>query len=979
MKKLKIILTLPVVFIIGILLSKKKVDNMKQLVKFAFLGVFLILFFSVFNCKIEIFNDEDKGIVAGVVTDLNNSPLSDVKVTVSDKTVYSDNKGLFSIDDIDVGQNIVVTFSKSSYASTQKVVNVISNEKVFTYAALSKWDKSEYINPSKENTVSFQNAKVKLPANGIVDENGNDYTGTVNVKASYFDPTSENYNKAFPGNFIGEDKSGQTTSIESYGFINVELKAGDKSLNLASDKSADITIPIPDAFKSNAPDPIPLWYFDEELGIWKEEGSASIVNGAYVGKVSHFSSWNCDIGFPVSILKGKVVCKDGTPIGKALVVAKGFDSSWSNSEQTNSDGSYKIDVKADAVANVFAYKISNTGEIEKRSQTIHTNTAGVGNTKTIADLVIDCDTTNKQYSRLYDVNVNLLVPIAVGETGKIIYHDLNTGAWLPIAAGTTQDLYSIAIPSINNIWISGSNGTVKHITNGIQQVSSVFIGTDAHLYNVEFYNGYYGWIMGTTGKLFRTVDGGDNWTIQISGTVQTLYDASFVSKDEGWICGSKGTILHTVDGGSNWTSQTSTTVEDLKGIKFLNDQKGWAIGDNGKIVRTSDGGQTWTNQNVPGILENLKDIDFGHLKAGTIVGENGTVLKSVDGGEIWTNESVAIKNDLEAVDIDQFGNGVIVGDDNKISIKYEELPASKGWIKQNSNISDTLRAIKAVSGNEAWVVGDKGNVLYTNNAGNNWNQITTGTSIDLHSIEIKGNIIWIGGKDNTLLKSIDYGTNWQSSQINTNGKTVAKIQFLDQNNGFILLKDKSIKNVNEIMKTSDGGANWSYFNLLPGGQTNYYPDFSFIDKNNGYVLNFDDSKQEICIYQTNDAGNSWTTECLENISSESSAIYILNGKYIWITGLFNFYQSEIGKKGYFIVATPVTFGEPKKLEFLDLQIGYASSGVIRKTIDGGKSWFNQGAATGYIDNINCFDMVDENIGWAVGADGAIYYTTTGGE
>jgi len=947
-------------------------------------ALFSILYF---GCIPDFF-ENDFGKVAGIVTNANNDALSGVKVQTGDVIVYSDGKGKFNFDKISIGTNIVLNFSKDGYSSTQKVVKTELNKTTFSYAALRKWDKSETIDLTKENIIIFQNANVKLPANSIVDDKGKAFAGSVIVNVSYYDPESVNYDKEFPGDFKGENSSGQEVAIESYGFINVELNAGDKMLNLASGKLAEITIPVPENYKANAPDPISLWYFDKEEGIWREEGTASIQNGKYVGNVSHFSSWNCDIGFPIARLKGKVICKNGTPIKNAIVKVKGFGSAWSNSERTKDDGSYIIDVKADAIANIYAYKTSNTGEIEidKRSQNVHINTSKTGDTKLIEDLIIECDTANPMHSTLYDINLDLLfVPIAVGEFGKIIYYDLNSDVWIPISAGTTQDFYSIAISESDNIWIVGSNGSVKNISiaDNIEQVISVPIGTDANLYNIEFYNGYYGWIMGTTGKIFSTSDGGNNWSIQSSGIVQTLYDASFYSKDKGWICGANGTVLHTEDGGNTWNAQISGTVEDLKGICFIDDENGWSVGNNGKIIRTFDGGQSWTNQNIAGVFENFKDIDFGHPNGGIIVGDNGTIFKTIDGGNTWTNESVVLKNNLEAVDIDQFGNGIVVGDDNLLNVKVGEYPFSKGWNIQNSNVTDTLRCVKAVSVNEAWVVGDSGIVLHTTDSGNTWAKVLTNDINDYYSLEISGNTIWIGGENSNLMKSVDYGGTWQKQPIVPTGKIISKIQFLDQYNGWILLKDKINDKSNIVLKTNDGAANWSNYNSLPGGAENYYSDFYFTDKNRGYVIDFDDSKQELLLYSTGDAGNNWIITEFENLASSEGAIASLNDNLFWVgsEGEFYMYHNESGKKWYSILAVPLTsyyYGN-KKIEFLSPQTGYAGSGGIKKTTDGGKSWFTQGTISGFIDDVNSFDMVNVDTGWAVGGNGKIYYTTTGGE
>jgi hypothetical protein len=50
-------------------------------------------------------------------------------------------------------------------------------------------------------------------------------------------------------------------------------------------------------FSPTAPDTIKLWYFDEEVGYWKEDGEAVKVGNKYIGEVTHFTWWNCDVPF----------------------------------------------------------------------------------------------------------------------------------------------------------------------------------------------------------------------------------------------------------------------------------------------------------------------------------------------------------------------------------------------------------------------------------------------------------------------------------------------------------------------------------------------------------------------------------------------------------------------------------------------------------------------------------------------------------
>ncbi|MES2882240.1 MAG: hypothetical protein V4676_08840, partial [Bacteroidota bacterium] len=82
----------------------------------------------------------------------------------------------------------------------------------------------------------------------------------------------------------------------SYGMVAVQLEADNgNKLQVKSGTSATLTLPIPTLIQSSAPATIALWSVDEITGVWKEEGSATKQGNNYVGDVSHFSFWNCDV------------------------------------------------------------------------------------------------------------------------------------------------------------------------------------------------------------------------------------------------------------------------------------------------------------------------------------------------------------------------------------------------------------------------------------------------------------------------------------------------------------------------------------------------------------------------------------------------------------------------------------------------------------------------------------------------------------
>jgi hypothetical protein len=102
--------------------------------------------------------------------------------------------------------------------------------------------------------------------------------------------------------------------------IAVEMNTpdGDK-LKFAEGAQATLEMIIPASMTDKAPSSIPLWYFDEVEGIWKEEGMATKSGDRYVGSVNHFSFWNCDAWFETISWGAAFTYEDGSPASQVKV------------------------------------------------------------------------------------------------------------------------------------------------------------------------------------------------------------------------------------------------------------------------------------------------------------------------------------------------------------------------------------------------------------------------------------------------------------------------------------------------------------------------------------------------------------------------------------------------------------------------------------------------------------------------------------
>lgn len=262
------------------------------------------------------------GSLIGQVNDEEGLPIRNATVTINNETKTTNDYGFFYFE------NLLMN-SKGSYVKVEKEGYFLGSRRFFPQAnarsnvqiTLLNKNFNQSFSSDTESLMEFEGASVNFPANSIATQNGDVYNGNVNFAGKWLDPSSLDVYSEMPGNLQGVNTGSQEVALKTLGMIAVELEddAGNE-LNILEGFTATISMPIPEELRANAPSEIPLWSFDEEYGMWVEEGVASLQNGHYVGEVSHFSFWNCDlpsdyVNFSVTILN-----RDGTPLINAIVV-----------------------------------------------------------------------------------------------------------------------------------------------------------------------------------------------------------------------------------------------------------------------------------------------------------------------------------------------------------------------------------------------------------------------------------------------------------------------------------------------------------------------------------------------------------------------------------------------------------------------------------------------------------------------------------
>lgn len=237
-----------------------------------------------------------------LITD-GDVPVPGAEVKVNGASVTSNAGGAFSVSVAETNR-YVLTIKKDGF---QLISKVFLDERIGATYRLVKAE-AQILDPKLDNTIlvrapksptgdqgSYKDVTVTIKANSIVDADGKPVTTPVTAYHSRFDHLFDR-SERMPGDTGATNGSGQDVTLTSLGAIEMNLRgpAGEK-YNLASGMPADLTFEIHSSQLASAPPTIGLWYYNEDSGLWEQDGTATLVGTAYVAQAKHFSAINVDL------------------------------------------------------------------------------------------------------------------------------------------------------------------------------------------------------------------------------------------------------------------------------------------------------------------------------------------------------------------------------------------------------------------------------------------------------------------------------------------------------------------------------------------------------------------------------------------------------------------------------------------------------------------------------------------------------------
>jgi photosystem II stability/assembly factor-like uncharacterized protein len=281
-------------------------------------------------------------------------------------------------------------------------------------------------------------------------------------------------------------------------------------------------------------------------------------------------------------------------------------------------------------------------------------------------------------------------------------------------------------------------------------------------------------------------------------------------------------------------------------------------------------------------------------------------------------------------------------------------------------------------------------LVHSNDGGSTW-QIIGFDDQDLSKYNdiffLNDQLGWVVGQNDFIMHTDDGGINWHyqnSGYENSGGLSLEKVMFVDSLNGWIL-------SYGILFSTKDGGKTWNYKqNIMPSSFSGN--DIHFVNINEGLLVGYNGYDGSGEIYRTYDGGQTWQLNRKADYDHSWSykSVQFIDSLVGWVAG--EYFQSELlhtengGDSWETIFTSPFQITD---FLFQDKNHGwimlsnvygyhydpYPHPTLLFYTSDGGQNWEEFSIPC---PNINAIGFANLNVGWAVGYNGSILRTNTGG-
>ena len=299
------------------------------------------------------------------------------------------------------------------------------------------------------------------------------------------------------------------------------------------------------------------------------------------------------------------------------------------------------------------------------------------------------------------------------------------------------------------------------------------------------------------------------WEKVPSGTTTELNSIFFYDYEVGFACGNSGMVIKSIDSGKTWETLQTPVTYDLNDLYVFNDSTLCVVGDSGTIIFSVEGGNNWYVGSYF-ITEDYYSISFSGNN-GILGGSSQTIVRA---------EFEVTSITFYGVQSGFFGGGFygaymlspqigFVAGENSIFQPLLGITTDSGvnwdftafYLNSNEGRATGVDFTDMNTGYVSARVWDgTGAISKTTDGGNNWTSTMFSNPLWSVDFPISGasQVGYSAGDVGTILKTYNAGANWQQQNTGTSLK-LNKVFFLDLDNGFAVGENGI------ILRTTTGG------------------------------------------------------------------------------------------------------------------------------------------------------------------------------
>lgn len=231
--------------------------------------------------------------------------------------------------------------------------------------------------------------------------------------------------------------------------------------------------------------------------------------------------------------------------------------------------------------------------------------------------------------------------------------------------------------------------------------------------------------------------------------------------------GANGVVLLSDDGGQSFRQARVPVQLQLNALHFVDERSGFAVGHAGVILSTRDGGESWSVQRISFESDQpLFSVYFRNAQEGWAVGLWSSMLHTTDGGATWSAVTLPVPPGQKKADLNLFrmfgqGDSLFVACERGLVLRSTN--AGQNWEYSNTGYAGSLWAGAAWPDGSVLVGGLRGSLFRSGDGGRTWQRVKTNSSSSITAIARSGPNARAVGLDGLVLDSQDQGATFAAT------------------------------------------------------------------------------------------------------------------------------------------------------------------------------------------------------------------------